>query len=194
LRLIDTQIEQLEKEYADLNEVWLAEKAIDKGGKQILEDLENARIAFAKAEREGNYAEMARLQHGVIPELNKQLAQGQKDEDAEKPTLLRNKVTDQEIAEVVSAATGIPVSKMIQGEREKLLHMETELHKRVVGQNEAVVAVSNAVRRSRAGLSDPNRPSGSFLFLGATGVGKTELSKALANFLFDSDDAMIRMT
>ncbi|WP_410209308.1 ATP-dependent chaperone ClpB [Aquirhabdus sp.] len=193
LRLIDTQIEQLEKEYADLNEVWLAEKAIDKGGKQIIEDLENARIAFAKAEREGNYAEMARLQHGVIPELNKQLAQGQKDEDAEKPTLLRNKVTDQEIAEVVSAATGIPVSKMIQGEREKLLHMETELHKRVVGQNEAVVAVSNAVRRSRAGLSDPNRPSGSFLFLGATGVGKTELSKALANFLFDSDDAMIRI-
>ncbi len=193
LRLIDTQIEQLEKEYADLNEVWLAEKAIDKGGKQIIEDLENARIAFAKAEREGNYAEMARLQHGVIPELNKQLAQGQKDEDAEKPTLLRNKVTDQEIAEVVSAATGIPVSKMIQGEREKLLQMETELHKRVVGQNEAVVAVSNAVRRSRAGLSDPNRPSGSFLFLGATGVGKTELSKALANFLFDSDDAMIRI-
>jgi len=193
LRQIDTQIEQLEKEYADLNEVWLAEKALDKGSKQILEDLENARVAFEKAEREGNYAEMARLQHGVIPELKKQLAQDEKTEDAEKPKLLRNKVTDNEIAEVVSAATGIPVSKMMQGEREKLLDMEGELHKRVVGQDEAVVAVANAVRRSRAGLSDPNRPSGSFLFLGPTGVGKTELSKALANFLFDSDDAMIRI-
>ncbi len=193
LRQIDTQIEQVEKEYADLNEIWLAEKAIDKGGKQILEQLESARVALAKAEREGNYAEMARLQHGVIPELNKKLTESERAEDAEQPKLLRNKVTDNEIAEVVSAATGIPVSKMIQGEREKLLHMEEELHKRVVGQNEAVVAVSNAVRRSRAGLSDPNRPSGSFLFLGATGVGKTELSKALANFLFDSDDAMIRI-
>jgi ATP-dependent Clp protease ATP-binding subunit ClpB len=193
LRLIDTQIEQVEKEYADLNELWLAEKAIDKGGKKILEQLEDARLSLTKAEREGNYAEMARLQHGVIPELNKQLMQSESADDAEKPKLLRNKVTDLEIAEVVSAATGIPVSKMIQGEREKLLHMEDELHKRVVGQHEAVVAVSNAVRRARAGLSDPNRPSGSFLFLGATGVGKTELSKALANFLFDSDDAMIRI-
>jgi ATP-dependent Clp protease ATP-binding subunit ClpB len=193
LRQIDTQIEQVEKEYADLNEVWLAEKAIDKGGKQIIEQLESARVGLAKAEREGNYAEMARLQHGVIPELNKQLTESERAEDSEKPKLLRNKVTDNEIAEVVSAATGIPVSKMIQGEREKLLHMEDELHKRVVGQSEAVIAVSNAVRRSRAGLSDPNRPSGSFLFLGATGVGKTELSKALANFLFDSDDAMIRI-
>ncbi|MBC7751414.1 MAG: ATP-dependent chaperone ClpB [Candidatus Saccharibacteria bacterium] len=192
-RLIDSQIQEVEKEYADLNEVWLAEKAMDKGGQLILEELENARVAFTKAEREGNYAEMARLQHGVIPELEKKQAQGEKAEDTEKPTLLRNKVTDNEIAEVVSAATGIPVSKMIQGEREKLLHMEDELHKRVVGQQEAVVAVCNAVRRSRAGLSDPNRPSGSFLFLGATGVGKTELSKALANFLFDSDDAMIRI-
>ena len=193
LRLIDTHIEQVEKEYADLNEVWLAEKAIDKGGKRILEQLEDARLSLAKAEREGNYAEMARVQHGVIPDLNKQLMQSESADDAEKPKLLRNKVTDLEIAEVVSATTGIPVSKMIQGEREKLLHMEDELHKRVVGQHEAVVAVSNAVRRSRAGLSDPNRPSGSFLFLGATGVGKTELSKALANFLFDSDDAMIRI-
>lgn len=192
-RLIDTQIQEVEKEYADLNEIWLAEKAMDKGGKQIIEELEAARIAYTKAERDGNYAEMARLKHGVIPELEKQQAQGEKAEDTEKPTLLRNKVTDNEIAEVVSAATGIPVSKMIQGEREKLLHMEDELQKRVVGQRDAVVAVSNAVRRSRAGLSDPNRPSGSFLFLGATGVGKTELSKALANFLFDSDDAMIRI-
>jgi ATP-dependent Clp protease ATP-binding subunit ClpB len=193
LRQIDTQIELVEKEYADLNEVWLAEKAIDKGGKQILEQLESARVSLAKAEREGNYAEMARLQHGVIPDLNKKLTESERAEDSEKPKLLRNKVTDNEIAEVVSAATGIPVSKMMQGEREKLLNMEDELHKRVVGQNEAVIAVSNAVRRSRAGLSDPNRPSGSFLFLGATGVGKTELSKALANFLFDSDEAMIRI-
>lgn len=192
-RLIDSQIQEVEKEYADLNEIWLAEKAMDKGGKQIIEQLDAARLALIKAERDGDIAEMSRLTYGVIPELEKQQAQGEKAEDAEKPTLLRNKVTDNEIAEVVSAATGIPVSKMIQGEREKLLHMEDELHKRVVGQNEAVIAVSNAVRRSRAGLSDPNRPSGSFLFLGATGVGKTELSKALANFLFDSDDAMIRV-
>jgi ATP-dependent Clp protease ATP-binding subunit ClpB len=150
-------------------------------------------MALQKAQRENDLAEMSRLQYGVIPELEKQLAQDELVEEKEEPKLLRNKVTDNEIAEVVSAATGIPVSKMLQGEREKLLHMEDFLHNRVVGQDEAVVAVSNAVRRSRAGLSDPNRPSGSFLFLGPTGVGKTELTKALANFLFDSDDAMIRI-
>jgi ATP-dependent Clp protease ATP-binding subunit ClpB len=196
LKQIDSQIEQLEKEYADLNEVWQAEKALVKGSQQFKDELDKARIAFDKAQREGDVAEMSRLKYGVIPELEQQLAQSDQAKDAEetgKPTLLRNKVTDNEIAEVVSAATGIPVSKMLQGEREKLLEMESFLHKRVVGQHEAVVAVSNAVRRSRAGLSDPNRPSGSFLFLGPTGVGKTELSKALANFLFDSDDAMIRI-
>jgi len=133
------------------------------------------------------------LQYGVIPELQKQLELAEKADESATPKLLRNKVTDNEIAEVVSAATGIPVAKMLQGERDKLLHMEEFLHNRVVGQDEAVVAVSNAVRRSRAGLSDPNRPSGSFLFLGPTGVGKTELTKALANFLFDSDDAMVRI-
>ena len=142
---------------------------------------------------EGDLAEAARLQYGVIPELQKRLEQAEVAEENEEPKLIRTKVTENEIAEVVSAATGIPVTKMLQGEREKLLQMEEFLHKRVVGQDEAVVAVSNAVRRSRAGLSDPNRPSGSFLFLGPTGVGKTELTKALANFLFDSDDAMIRI-
>ncbi|MFV5464739.1 AAA family ATPase, partial [Acinetobacter sp. 207] len=163
------------------------------GTKQIQTQLDQARMALQKAQRENDLAEMSRLQYGVIPELEKQLAQDELVEEKEEPKLLRNKVTDNEIAEVVSAATGIPVSKMLQGEREKLLHMEDFLHNRVVGQDEAVVAVSNAVRRSRAGLSDPNRPSGSFLFLGPTGVGKTELTKALANFLFDSDDAMIRI-
>ncbi|MFI7820967.1 AAA family ATPase, partial [Acinetobacter baumannii] len=156
-------------------------------------ELDKARIAFEKAQREGDLAEAARLQYGVIPELQKQLEQDEVAEENEEPKLIRTKVTENEIAEVVSAATGIPVAKMMQGEREKLLHMEEFLHDRVVGQDEAVVAVSNAVRRSRAGLSDPNRPSGSFLFLGPTGVGKTELTKALANFLFDSDDAMIRI-
>ena len=155
--------------------------------------LDQARVALEKAKREGDLAEAARLQYGVIPELQKQLEQAETVEETEEPKLIRTKVTENEIAEVVSAATGIPVTKMLQGEREKLLQMETFLHNRVVGQDEAVIAVSNAVRRSRAGLSDPNRPSGSFLFLGPTGVGKTELTKALANFLFDSDDAMIRI-
>ncbi|MDB9687178.1 AAA family ATPase, partial [Acinetobacter baumannii] len=177
----------------DLEEVWKAEKTLVEGTKQAQVELDKARIAFEKAQREGDLAEAARLQYGVIPELQKQLEQDEVAEENEEPKLIRTKVTENEIAEVVSAATGIPVAKMMQGEREKLLHMEEFLHDRVVGQDEAVVAVSNAVRRSRAGLSDPNRPSGSFLFLGPTGVGKTELTKALANFLFDSDDAMIRI-
>ncbi|MGM7369283.1 AAA family ATPase, partial [Acinetobacter baumannii] len=176
-----------------LEEVWKAEKTLVEGTKQAQVELDKARIAFEKAQREGDLAEAARLQYGVIPELQKQLEQDEVAEENEEPKLIRTKVTENEIAEVVSAATGIPVAKMMQGEREKLLHMEEFLHDRVVGQDEAVVAVSNAVRRSRAGLSDPNRPSGSFLFLGPTGVGKTELTKALANFLFDSDDAMIRI-
>lgn len=173
--------------------MWKAEKTLVEGTKQAQVELDKARIAFEKAQREGDLAEAARLQYGVIPELQKQLEQDEVAEENEEPKLIRTKVTENEIAEVVSAATGIPVAKMMQGEREKLLHMEEFLHDRVVGQDEAVVAVSNAVRRSRAGLSDPNRPSGSFLFLGPTGVGKTELTKALANFLFDSDDAMIRI-
>ncbi len=187
------QIAEVEKEYSDLEEVWIAEKRLVQGDQQVQTELDQARIALQKAQRENDLAEMARLQYGVIPELEKRLSVEESAEEKAEPKLLRNKVTDNEIAEVVSAATGIPVSKMLQGEREKLLNMETFLHQRVVGQDEAVVAVSNAVRRSRAGLSDPNKPSGSFLFLGPTGVGKTELTKALANFLFDSDDAMIRI-
>ena len=190
---LEKQIIEVQNEYNDLEEVWKAEKTLVEGTKQIQTQLDQARMALQKAQRENDLAEMSRLQYGVIPELEKQLAQDELVEEKEEPKLLRNKVTANEIAEVVSAATGIPVSKMLQGEREKLLHMEDFLHNRVVGQDEAVVAVSNAVRRSRAGLSDPNRPSGSFLFLGPTGVGKTELTKALANFLFDSDDAMIRI-
>ena len=190
---LEKQIEDVQKDYNDLEEVWKSEKTLVEGTKQIQAQLDQARIALQKAQRENDLGEMSRLQYGVIPELEKQLAQDELVEEKEEPKLLRNKVTDNEIAEVVSAATGIPVAKMLQGEREKLLQMESFLHQRVVGQNEAVIAVSNAVRRSRAGLSDPNRPSGSFLFLGPTGVGKTELTKALANFLFDSDDAMIRI-
>ena len=190
---LEKQISEVQREYNDLEEVWKAEKTLVEGTKQVQAELDQARIALQKAQRENDLGEMSRLQYGVIPELEKRLNEEEVVEEKEEPKLLRNKVTDNEIAEVVSAATGIPVAKMMQGEREKLLHMEEFLHNRVVGQDDAVVAVSNAVRRSRAGLSDPNRPSGSFLFLGPTGVGKTELTKALAHFLFDSDDAMIRI-
>lgn len=190
---LQNQIDEVQKEYSDLEEIWIAEKRLVQGDQQTQAELDQARVALQKSQRENDLSEMARLQYGVIPELEKRLSEEEVVEDKPEPKLLRNKVTDNEIAEVVSAATGIPVAKMMQGEREKLLQMEDFLHKRVVGQSEAVVAVSNAVRRSRAGLSDPNRPSGSFLFLGPTGVGKTELTKALANFLFDSDDAMIRI-
>ena len=199
LKILDSQIEELEKEYADLNEIWQAEKALVEGSKQHKENLDKARIQLEKATRDGDYAEMSRLQYGVIPELEKQIAEidsaEQKEQAGEPITvkLLRNKVTDHEIAEVVAAATGIPVNKMMQGERDKMIAMEEKLHERVIGQDEAVEAVANAVRRSRAGLSDPNRPSGSFLFLGPTGVGKTELTKSLANFLFDSEDAIVRI-
>ncbi|OEC84760.1 ATP-dependent chaperone ClpB [Acinetobacter sp. YK3] len=190
---LEQQIAEKQKEYNDLEEIWKAEKTLVEGDKKAQVELDQARSALEKAKREGDLAEAARLQYGVIPELQKRLEQAEVAEENEEPKLIRTKVTENEIAEVVSAATGIPVAKMLQGEREKLLNMEEFLHNRVVGQDEAVVAVSNAVRRSRAGLSDPNRPSGSFLFLGPTGVGKTELTKALANFLFDSDDAMIRI-
>lgn len=197
-KLLESQIAELDKEYADLNEVWQAEKALDKGSQQLKEELDKARTALEKASRDSDYERMAKLQYETIPQLERQIREtnlvetkAQSEDGGAK--LLRNKVTDNEIAEVVSAATGIPVNKMLQGEREKMLHMEDKLHERVVGQDEAVQAVANAVRRSRAGLSDPNRPSGSFLFLGPTGVGKTELTKSLANFLFDDENAMIRI-
>lgn len=199
LKLLDTQISELEKEYADLNEIWQAEKALVKGSQQLRDELDKARIAYEKAQREGDYETMSKLQYETIPQLEKRIKESdlaeQKEQTGKAPSvkLLRNKVTENEIAEVVAAATGIPVTKMMQGEREKMLHMEEKLHERVVGQDEAVRAVANAVRRSRAGLSDPNRPSGSFLFLGPTGVGKTELTKALASFLFDDENAMIRI-
>ena len=199
LKLLDTQISELEKEYADLNEIWQAEKALVKGSQQLKDELDKARIAYEKAQREGDYETMSKLQYETIPQLEKRIKDSdlaeQKEQAGQAPSvkLLRNKVTENEIAEVVAAATGIPVAKMMQGEREKMLHMEEKLHERVVGQDEAVRAVANAVRRSRAGLSDPNRPSGSFLFLGPTGVGKTELTKALASFLFDDENAMIRI-
>lgn len=198
-KLLESQISELEKEYADLNEIWQAEKALDKGSQQLKEELDKARIALEKASRDSDYERMAKLQYETIPQLEKRIKDSdlaeQKEQAGEAPSvkLLRNKVTENEIAEVVAAATGIPVTKMMQGEREKMLHMEEKLHERVVGQDEAVQAVANAVRRSRAGLSDPNRPSGSFLFLGPTGVGKTELTKSLASFLFDDENAMIRI-
>ena len=196
LKLLNEQIDELEKQYADLNDVWQAEKALVKGSQQLKDELDKARIAYDKASREGDYETMSKLQYETIPDLEKRIHESdlvERNANGSAPKLLRNKVTDNEIAEVVSASTGIPVAKMLQGEREKMLSMEDKLHERVVGQDEAVTAVANAVRRSRAGLSDPNRPSGSFLFLGPTGVGKTELTKSLANFLFDDENAMIRI-
>ena len=196
-RLADLQaeIDKLEKEYADLEEIWKGEKAALQGNTHIKEALDQARIEFETAKRAGNLQRMAELQYGKIPELERQLAQADAatSAGAQETKLLRNKVTDEEIADIVSRWTGIPVSKMLESEKDKLLHMEDVLSKRVIGQSEAVVAVANAIRRARAGLSDPNRPNGSFLFLGPTGVGKTELTKALANFLFDTDEAMVRI-
>ena len=182
----------LEKQYADLEEVWKAEKAQVQGTAHIRTELERVRLEFEAARRASDWARMAELQHGTIPALEKRLAEAQAAEQKE-TQLVRNKVTEEEIAEVVSKWTGIPVSKMLQGEKEKLLQMEDALSRRVVGQDEAVRIVSDAIRRSRAGLSDPRRPNGSFLFLGPTGVGKTELSKALAEFLFDTEEAMVRI-
>lgn len=189
---IDQDIAQVEKEYADLEEVWRSEKAALNGSQEIKSTLEQVRLDLDSARRAGDLGKMSELQYGVIPDLEKQLEMASQIETQEM-TLLRNKVTDEEIAEVVSKWTGIPISKMLEGERDKLLRMEDGLHGRVIGQQQAVVAVSNAVRRSRAGLADPNRPNGSFLFLGPTGVGKTELCKALAEFLFDTEDAMVRI-
>ncbi|MFC1578850.1 ATP-dependent chaperone ClpB [Pseudomonadota bacterium] len=192
VELLDSEIEKVEREYSDLEEIWKAEKASVQGAAQIKSDLEQAKLDLEAARRAGDLTRMSELQYGRMPELEKQLASAQETETRE-TVLLRNKVTEEEIAEVVSRWTGIPVSKMMEGDREKLLRMESELHQRVVGQEEAITAVANAVRRSRAGLADPKRPNGSFLFLGPTGVGKTELCKALADFLFDSEDAMVRL-
>ncbi|WP_196137721.1 ATP-dependent chaperone ClpB [Aliikangiella sp. G2MR2-5] len=189
---LEEKIADMEREFAELNEVWKAEKAALHGTQTIKTELERARIELDAAKRAGDLARMSELQYGRIPELEQQLDMASQVE-MQDMTLLRNRVTDNEIAHIVSKWTGIPVDKMLEGEREKLLKIESHLHTRVIGQEEAVTAVSNAVRRSRAGLSDPNRPNGSFLFLGPTGVGKTELSKALAHFLFDSEDAMVRI-
>ncbi|MEQ5223574.1 ATP-dependent chaperone ClpB [Providencia alcalifaciens] len=192
LEMLEEELAEKEREYSALEEEWKAEKASLTGTQHIKAELENTRIEMEKARRNGDLAKMSELQYGRIPELEKQLEAATKAE-GKSMKLLRNKVTDVEIAEILARWTGIPVSRMLESEREKLLRMEQQLHQRVIGQDEAVVAVSNAIRRSRAGLSDPNRPIGSFMFLGPTGVGKTELCKALANFMFDSDDAMVRI-
>ncbi|MCA2998704.1 MAG: ATP-dependent chaperone ClpB [Rhodocyclaceae bacterium] len=194
LALIEEEIDRAEREYSDLEEIWKAEKSQLQGTQHIKEEIERIRAQMADLQRKGQFDKLAELQYSKLPQLEAQLKHAEKD-DAEpaKTQLLRTHVGAEEIAEVVSRATGIPVSKMMQGEREKLVHMEAKLHERVIGQDEAVRLVSDAIRRSRAGLGDPNRPYGSFLFLGPTGVGKTELCKALANFLFDSEDHMIRI-
>ena len=192
LEMLEKELADKEREYAELEEVWKSEKAALSGSQHIKQELDAAKTEMEQARRAGDLSKMSELQYGRIPELEKQLAAAETGEGKEM-SLLRYRVTDEEIAEVLSKATGIPVSKMMEGEKEKLLRMEEELHKRVIGQEEAVDAVANAIRRSRAGLSDPNRPIGSFLFLGPTGVGKTELCKTLAKFLFDSEDAMVRI-
>ena len=189
---LNKRIETVEKEFADLEEVWTSEKAALQGSQQVKSQLEQARVELDTARRNGDLGLMSELQYGKIPELERQLDMASQAEMVGM-TLLRNRVTEEEIAETVSKWTGIPVSKMLEGEKEKLLRMEDALHERVIGQQEAVNAVADAVRRSRAGLSDPNRPNGSFLFLGPTGVGKTELCKSLANFLFDTEEAMVRI-
>jgi ATP-dependent Clp protease ATP-binding subunit ClpB len=194
LELLEAEIAKLEREYADLEEVWSAEKHAVHGSASIKEEIEKLKLAMEEARRKGDWAGMSELQYGKLPQLEAQLKKADKAQGAgAKPRLLRTEVGAEEIAEVVSRATGIPVSKMMQGERDKLVHMEERLHERVVGQDEAVRLVADAIRRSRAGLSDPDRPYGSFLFLGPTGVGKTELCKALAAFLFDSEDHLIRV-
>ncbi|SDM71082.1 ATP-dependent chaperone ClpB [Polaromonas sp. JS666] len=195
--LIEEEIAKLQKEISDLDEIWQAEKAQALGSKDVMEEIDRIRFQIEEFTRKGDFNKVAELQYGKLPELEKRLKEAQ-DSEASKgksnaPTLLRTQVGAEEIAEVVARATGIPVSKLMQGERDKLLQMEGKLHERVVGQDEAISAVANAIRRSRSGLSDPNRPTGSFLFLGPTGVGKTELCKALAGFLFDSEDHLVRV-
>jgi len=192
LKDLEEQLATLEKEYSDLEEVWKSEKAAMQGATHIKEELERARVELDAAMRAQDLQRMSELQYGTIPQLEEQLADASAAE-AQETTLVRNRVTDEEVAEVVSKWTGVPVSRMLEGERERLLRMEDALHTRVIGQDEAVTAVSNAIRRSRAGLADPNRPNGSFLFLGPTGVGKTELTRALAEFLFDTEEALVRI-
>jgi ATP-dependent Clp protease ATP-binding subunit ClpB len=195
--LIEEEIVKLQKEISDLDEIWQAEKAQALGSKDVMEEIDRIRFQIEEFTRKGDFNKVAELQYGKLPELEKRLKQAQATEESKSsshaPKLLRTQVGAEEIAEVVARATGIPVSKLMQGERDKLLQMEDKLHQRVVGQQEAIAAVANAIRRSRSGLSDPNRPTGSFLFLGPTGVGKTELCKALANFLFDSEDHLVRI-
>ena len=194
LQDLEKEIQSLERDYAELDEIWVAEKSAVHGAQHLKEELEAARLEMEVAKRAGNLAKMSELQYATIPDLEDQLARAQsKENDGNTNQLLRSNVTDEEIAEVVAHWTGIPVNKMLEGERDKLLKMEDRLHQRVIGQDQAIKAVSDAIRRSRAGLADPNRPSGSFLFLGPTGVGKTELTKALAEFMFDTDDAMVRI-
>ncbi|MFN3732871.1 ATP-dependent chaperone ClpB [Comamonas testosteroni] len=197
LQLIEEELESLEREYADLEEIWKAEKASALGSEQIRKEVDQLRIQIEEFKRKGDFNKVAELQYGKLPALEKQLHEAQAKEKGQDGApahkLLRTQVGAEEIAEVVSRATGIPVAKMMQGEKDKLLHMEDKLHERVVGQEEAIAAVANAIRRSRSGLSDPNRPTGSFLFLGPTGVGKTELCKALAGFLFDSEEHLVRV-
>ena len=198
LVLIKEEINKLQKEIADLDEIWKAEKASAQGSAHVREAIDKLNFQIKELTRKGDFAKVSELQYGKLPELEKQLKEAQvkegtKGEEGAAPRLLRTQVGAEEIAEVVSRATGIPVAKMMQGEKDKLLQMEAKLHQRVVGQDEAIAAVANAIRRSRSGLSDPNRPTGSFLFLGPTGVGKTELCKALAGFLFDSVDHLIRV-
>ena len=190
---LEGEVDELEREFADLDEVWKSEKASVQDATHIKEELERARAELENARRAQDLSRMAEIQHGQMPELERRLAEAESDEHTQHFQLLRNKVTEEEIAEVVSRWTGIPVSKMLEGERDKLLRMEDALHDRVIGQDEAVKAVSDAIRRSRAGLADPNRPNGSFLFLGPTGVGKTELCKSLASYLFDTEEAMVRI-
>jgi ATP-dependent Clp protease ATP-binding subunit ClpB len=194
LTILEEEINKLSKEYSDLEEIWKAEKAAMRDSNEIKAELDRVRVEMEAARRVGDFAKMSELQYGRIPELEKQFVNAEKDDNTKnEPKLLRNKVTAEEIAEIVSRSTGIPVNKLMEGEREKLLQMEAELHRKVIGQDEAVDAVANAIRRSRAGLADPKKPIGSFLFLGPTGVGKTELSKALADFMFDTEDALIRI-
>lgn len=193
LQLLEQELEKLQREYSDYEEVWKAEKAAVQGSQELREKIDRVKAQIAEFQRKGDLGKVAELQYATLPELEKALKDAERSEQEDKPKLLRTQVGAEEIAEVVSRATGIPVSKMMQGERAKLLGMEDYLHKRVVGQDEAVRLVSDAIRRSRAGLADPSKPYGSFLFLGPTGVGKTELTKALADFLFDSEDHLIRI-
>jgi ATP-dependent Clp protease ATP-binding subunit ClpB len=192
VQLLDDQVGTIDREFSDLEEIWRAEKAAVQGVAHLKSEIERVKSELEVAHRAGDLAKMSELQYGQLPELEKRLAEASS-EDQPAPQLLRSRVTEEEVAEVVSRWTGIPITKMLEGDREKLLRIESVLHQRVVGQSEAVVAVANAVRRSRAGLSDPNRPNGSFLFLGPTGVGKTELCKSLAEYLFDSERAMVRI-